>query len=670
MEKLGKGGMAKVFKGYHKKRCEYLAIKFFLHPDPTEKIQERKKITKEDFLLKKVQVLNNPIFLQYYGMYENSMKNGDLILEMESGIINLDEIISAEKKYSNEEIAYVVSKIAYGYRILEENNITHRDVKPQNIIISEKNHEFYYKISDFGEGEFLENNGKLLSKSTISGLTKRYASPEVLDSDNLNEFYNPYKADVYSLGIMMLKMIGINNKTIENIKKDKKYINFDKEYKVYEGLIESMLMEDPDQRPNFQDIELFLQNIPIKQPNDETNYIKIHNENRLKKITPEKAIKKDLQLFRLYFDLSRIQEAKIKIEEAMQIMKEKYDQVQNTEQEARILQGMGKISIAAMDFLKGEEFLLKSVKIIQQLLGYDQEKVPSFLHDLIHLYLVKEDLDKALEYIFKEAEILYKIYNENSEEIGKLLHFIAMLYSAKQNHGKARIFCLKSLNIFLNMNSKESANSLDLLSMLYNPSIQKNQDKIKRYLFNSLQIRQNLFGNNHVAVSISLANIGKFYIQIGNFNESEKFLIESLKITEILFGINHVNTGLAIFDLGELFKFKYKLDTAQRDLQNKIGEQMFGEKLKIKCSVENFKKAEYFFLKSLKIIENVQEVRKVFIFQSLGELFLIHNQRSKAEKFLLEAVNESRNLNNELHCIHQLNNLGRFYLDNNLKYYI
>ena len=92
--------------------------------------------------------------------------------------------------------------------ILQENCIVNRDIKPENIILVEdiKNPgQFLYKISDFGVGYEMKMGEDFISTETLVGFTKDFAAPEL--TTLLEKKYNPYVADVYSLGVVILKMI-------------------------------------------------------------------------------------------------------------------------------------------------------------------------------------------------------------------------------------------------------------------------------------------------------------------------------------------------------------------------------------------------------------------------------------------------------------------------------
>ena len=101
-ETLGEGGFGKVQKGYHKREQNFVAIKTFKELDE----ESIKQIMLEDNLLQKVegvsiQSQSTMSFLKYYGAFKDpqGIKKDAILLQMESGICTLDDILSAGKEF-------------------------------------------------------------------------------------------------------------------------------------------------------------------------------------------------------------------------------------------------------------------------------------------------------------------------------------------------------------------------------------------------------------------------------------------------------------------------------------------------------------------------------------------------------------------------------------------
>ena len=124
----------------------------------------------------------------------------------------------AEKTlYNEEEAINIIRFLAKGLRFLQEHRIYHSDIKPQNIVINlEKN---AYQFIDFGMSKIIPEGSDLVERAVYAtGGTQGYMSPEkeefweiCLANKELKEdqtMFNPFKCDVWSLGVCLLDMIG------------------------------------------------------------------------------------------------------------------------------------------------------------------------------------------------------------------------------------------------------------------------------------------------------------------------------------------------------------------------------------------------------------------------------------------------------------------------------
>ena len=146
------------------------------------------------------------------------------------------------------------------FALLQTNHITHRDIKPQNILLSKGK----MKICDFGNARVLKRNGIIIQRIRGSQL---FMSPIVFkgyQSGMQNIKHNSYKSDVYSLGICFFFAASLSTdgpnyiRNMDDNKKIKKVLDYNLKTKYSANLINlisTMLQVDEDKRPDFIELE-------------------------------------------------------------------------------------------------------------------------------------------------------------------------------------------------------------------------------------------------------------------------------------------------------------------------------------------------------------------------------------------------------------------------------
>ncbi|MHB1346111.1 MAG: protein kinase domain-containing protein [Candidatus Humimicrobiaceae bacterium] len=190
ISKLGSGGTADVFLAQDIKLNRAVAIKILAKTYSFEK-NFVARFKKEAQILAR---LNHPNIVAIYdwGQYENSYF---ICMEYVEGQ-SLQEIIDKHGILSPKTTAKYAIQICNALEVAHNNNLIHRDIKPQNIIVTT---DGIVKITDFGIAKSLiEDNTKTIN---IMG-TSYYISPEQAQGKILS-----YSTDIYSLGIVMYEML-------------------------------------------------------------------------------------------------------------------------------------------------------------------------------------------------------------------------------------------------------------------------------------------------------------------------------------------------------------------------------------------------------------------------------------------------------------------------------
>ena len=166
----------------------------------------------------------------------------------------------ARKYYKEYEIVEILKQIIKGFLFLQDKDISHRDIKPQNILLFPNN---VYKIADFGEAKTIKN---IAQQSTLRG-SEVYMSPVLYKGYKFNQkniMHNPYKSDVFSLGYCLVYAMCLNINVLESLRElttmrsiisciDKHIVHYLYSDKLMK-LIYKMIEPNEDQRIDFEDL--------------------------------------------------------------------------------------------------------------------------------------------------------------------------------------------------------------------------------------------------------------------------------------------------------------------------------------------------------------------------------------------------------------------------------
>ena len=189
ISKIGSGGMADVYKAKDHTLNRFVAVKV-LKP---EFRKDKGFITKFRVEAQSAAGLAHPNIVNVYDVGED---NGIsfIVMELVEGI-TLKEYIEKKGRLAVREATSIAIQVSMGLQAAHNNGIVHRDVKPQNIIIST---DGKVKVTDFGIARVATSN--TISSNVMGSV--HYSSPEQARGG-----YSDYKSDIYSLGITMYEML-------------------------------------------------------------------------------------------------------------------------------------------------------------------------------------------------------------------------------------------------------------------------------------------------------------------------------------------------------------------------------------------------------------------------------------------------------------------------------
>ncbi len=192
VEKLGKGGMATVYKAYHSSLDRYVAIKalhpaFMEHPGFIDRFNREAKV---------VAKLEHPNIVPIYD-YSEHEDRPYLVLKYVRGETLKARLEKSKLTYkeSRQIFRVIASALAYAH----QQGVLHRDVKPSNVLLDKAGGIY---LADFGLARIAETSQTTLSGQMMMG-TPHYISPEQAKGlGNLDA-----RTDIYSLGVMMYELL-------------------------------------------------------------------------------------------------------------------------------------------------------------------------------------------------------------------------------------------------------------------------------------------------------------------------------------------------------------------------------------------------------------------------------------------------------------------------------
>ena len=190
IEQIGTGGMSDVYKAKCHKLNRFVAIKVM----KSEFSEDKTFVSKFRAEAQSVAGFTHPNVVNVYDVGD---ENGIyyIVMELVEGI-TLKKYIEKRGKLPFKEAVSIAIQVANGLDAAHKHRIVHRDIKPQNIIISK---EGKVKVTDFGIAK-VALSSTINSSSTMGSV--HYISPEQARGG-----YSDERSDIYSLGITIFEML-------------------------------------------------------------------------------------------------------------------------------------------------------------------------------------------------------------------------------------------------------------------------------------------------------------------------------------------------------------------------------------------------------------------------------------------------------------------------------
>lgn len=190
-ELVGVGGMCNVYRAFDAEALQTVAVKM-LRDEYAADEEYLRRFRNES---RAINALSHPNIVKIYDVVLDA-PNPYLVMEYVSGI-TLKEYIDREKPLPGRTAANIAGLVLTALQCAHENGIVHRDVKPQNIMVTEKGE---VKVMDFGIARFAMSQSHTIDGNAIGSV--HYISPEQALGGAVDQ-----RTDIYSVGVILFEML-------------------------------------------------------------------------------------------------------------------------------------------------------------------------------------------------------------------------------------------------------------------------------------------------------------------------------------------------------------------------------------------------------------------------------------------------------------------------------
>jgi len=196
---LGEGGMGRVYRAEQPSLGRYVAVKILhrelaeTNPDAVRRFRREARVTTS---------LEHPNVVKV--MLSGDMPDGSpyMVMEFIDGQ-PLQDFMAAQPSLSLQTALHIGIQIAEGVGKAHESGIVHRDVKPENVIITSRDGDSHFvKVLDFGIARLLWDQETVQTKSGLVFGTALYISPEGATGEPTDA-----RSDVYSIAVVLYQLL-------------------------------------------------------------------------------------------------------------------------------------------------------------------------------------------------------------------------------------------------------------------------------------------------------------------------------------------------------------------------------------------------------------------------------------------------------------------------------
>jgi hypothetical protein len=188
LHEIGRGGMGTVFAGWHEQLRRPVALKMLNHELVFDETYGARFVAEATI----VAGLRHPNIVQVFD-HEEAYATQFIVMELLTGE-TLGQRMARERQLGEAMVRRVIVQVAEALRHAHERGITHRDVKPDNVMLCD---DGGLKLMDFGIA------GELAGDEVAGPIgTPLYMSPEQMRGRDIDQ-----RTDIYALGVMAFSLL-------------------------------------------------------------------------------------------------------------------------------------------------------------------------------------------------------------------------------------------------------------------------------------------------------------------------------------------------------------------------------------------------------------------------------------------------------------------------------
>ncbi len=199
VRELGSGAMGTVYLATQETLRREVAVKF-LHPELSRELDEVRRFLVEARAAGRV---DHPNVVAVFDFGRDPKGHYFLVMEYAVGHL-LSDVIESQSALPQERVIHILHQIVLAAAMAHRQNINHRDLKPQNIILTQRRRDHHFvKVLDFGIAKILGDEGRTgpITQGFALG-TPEYMAPEQIEAKPLD-----LRCDLYAIGIVAYEML-------------------------------------------------------------------------------------------------------------------------------------------------------------------------------------------------------------------------------------------------------------------------------------------------------------------------------------------------------------------------------------------------------------------------------------------------------------------------------